>query len=613
MAVIVAASIAAASVGVRGVVRTREAAEAARATQRLERRLATCVVGETPLGGPDVEDRARMFVRASQLTSMGIPPVRRLARPELRWPAGCAVLARAAADDDRRHGDAPGADLADRLAAAFEGDDGASADWTPVFLSWLAHVRARGTAGGALALGTGELHVQGESDVPSPSSSPRADSVGSLDANARILPAGAALDRVHFAPFFDDTVAFVVDAVSANAGAEESRPAMYCSYDGERLRCTEMHGAAAVAAEAGSLRPWGTRDAGGAALVFAGDRGTAGIYEVDSGERLAIDLAHPVYGASTSPAGVDLVGWSFLVPEIRLFHLDPTHKMTETPLLTRAAAGDPDYNVGLFWGVFVSKRFTNEAPGLRLRVRDISGGVPGMEVDLGQIGEVPRFEAAGEQAEHAHVSACRTKGAMALRIRGWDADYFSFRQPPASAKADPAASREWSRPVELFGSGGTMSCRPGEVTLVDARGHVEGRRYEPVVTESRCTPDLCRTETLQTREVFADNLDVTPRGARGLNELEVAAIDGKVLLVWRAGDIGGLRMRFGKLAQLSRREDVVLFDDHVEHDTLRRESTLKDFHVRAVAGGALVLLETIAGTFVYRIDARGAFSSLPVE
>lgn len=272
--------------------------------------------------------------------------------------------------------------------------------------------------------------------------------------------------------------------------------------------------------------------------------------------------------------------------------------MTDTPFLTRGQAGNPGYNVGLFWGFLVAKRVTPELPGLRLRIRRVSGKEVGPELDVGQVGEAPALEVAGAGP---HLQACRSQGVIAVRVRGWDAEYFSFYR----GGADGA----WSRPVELEGAGGVMSCRGAEVALVEVRGHVEGHRYEPVVTESRCTPAACRTRTLQTREVFAGNAAVTPDEPR---DVHAAAVGDALMLVWKGGEAAGLRLRAAKLEQVAKREDVVVFDDHVEGGRLRQDSTLLDFDVRPVPGGALLLLATTRGTFLYKVDGEGRMAPVRV-
>ncbi len=555
--------------------------EAEVVTQRLTDRLATCILGEAARdAGDGPEPRLLLAVRAAQLVAMGLPADRRQTSPEPPWPSRCGSSALALASDETRRGSLARARSAARLGAALSAPDGATADWSGPLGAWLADVRQAGRS----------VHRVDDAPLPPGTGAASATTVDSLEPGSRLLPGTVPLAAIHFDRTFDESASFVVDQPSSS-GAGPSVPA-YCVYAAREARCVAMRGAAAGA---GPVVP------AGASVVLAGDAGAGGVFEVGSGARIPVELPDGVYGVSTATTGdgLDLLTTTPFPAEIHWVHVEghgAAAKTTDTPVLTRGQAGDPSFNVGLFWGFLVAKRVAPEASGLRLRVRKLTGREIGPEVDVGQVGEAPALEASGAES---HLQACRSQGSIALGVHAWDSEYFSFFEPRTGA---------WSHPVELDDARGAMTCRGAEVTLLDQRGHVEGHRFQPVITESRCTPAACRTASLRTRDVFAGNADVTPQEPR---DVHVAAVDDQVLLVFRAGDLGGLRMRLGKLEDLAGNEDVVLFDDHLEGGKLRQDSTLLDFMVRPVPGGALLLLATTAGTFVYRVDAAGAF--LPVR
>jgi hypothetical protein len=223
-------------------------------------------------------------------------------------------------------------------------------------------------------------------------------------------------------------------------------------------------------------------------------------------------------------------------------------------------------------------------------------GVPEPDVDVGQVGEAPGVESAGEVS---HLLGCRSLGAdgatIALRVRGWDVDYFSFHHGDA-----------WSPPVELQGGAGTLSCRGTEAVLVDRRGHVEDEVYRGTLTESRCTPAGCRTRAVDLGDVVGDAPGRAPERAA---DVSAAAVDDKLLVLYRAGETGGVRVRVAPIDALRTADETVFFDDRRDRRALRHESSLLDMAVRSVPGGALTLLVTTEGTFLYRIDAerRAAF------
>lgn len=580
-----AASLVLATVGVEVYATRASEQRAEQALALATDRLGSCLFTDPPGerrradGDGDADGRALLEVRATQLTAMGLSPEQRLARPELRWPTRCAPLARSLAAEERRHRKGAEAASVERLAESFEASDSAVADWSPRLLPVLADLRADRRA---------MHHVD---DVQGPPPSARADTVDSLDRRAMLLSRPFALTNLRFDPSFDESTRFVIDEPGHPDG-----PA-YCLFEGGKARCTAIRGAAAQTGA--RLRPWGTREAGAPPLVFAGERGAEGVFDVGSGDPLPVPLPRGAFGAHAGAGEVDLIALRDATADLRLVRVAGRGKeaaVVETPLLGRAEAGNPEYNVGLFWSFVATKRAARDAAGVRLRVRELRPGEVGPEVDVGPLGEAPRPEAAGEEP---HLQGCRSKGGVVLRVRGWDLDYFSFHRPEG-----------WSPPVEASGPGGALSCHGAVATLVDLRGHVEGRRYEPVVTETVCTPGACAGHTVQTREVFARNADVTPEEAR---DVAVASVDDKLLLVWSAGEIGGLRMRLGRAEQLAKVTDVVLFDDHVEAGKRRADSTLLDFAVRAVPGGALLVLATTAGVFLYSVDGAGRLLSVPVQ
>jgi len=95
---------------------------------------------------------------------------------------------------------------------------------------------------------------------------------------------------------------------------------------------------------------------------------------------------------------------------------------------------------------------------------------------------------------------------------------------------------------------------------------------------------------------------VLPREARAVR---AADIDGKVLLVWAAGERGGIRTRFGAPGELPSLPDAIFYDDHFRDGALKQESTLVDFDLIPTPHGALLLFGTVDGVFAFFFDASG--------
>jgi hypothetical protein len=102
--------------------------------------------------------------------------------------------------------------------------------------------------------------------------------------------------------------------------------------------------------------------------------------------------------------------------------------------------------------------------------------------------------------------------------------------------------------------------------------------------------------------MLANNMDTLPRRSQAVGAVD---IDGKTLLLWSAGDRGGIRARVAPYAELASAPDVVLFDDHVKSGTQTDESTVLGFELHPTAHGALLLLSTVEGVYALAFDATG--------
>jgi hypothetical protein len=91
-----------------------------------------------------------------------------------------------------------------------------------------------------------------------------------------------------------------------------------------------------------------------------------------------------------------------------------------------------------------------------------------------------------------------------------------------------------------------------------------------------------------------------------------ADVDGKLLLVWAAGDRGGVRMRLAPADQIAKSPDVILYDDLVKDGKVGSLSTLFDIKAFSRPGYALLVMSTQAGVHAVRVTADGAFKPLAI-
>jgi hypothetical protein len=421
-------------------------------------------------------------------------------------------------------------------------------------------------------------------DVPAP---PRATpmTLATLPKEARMFGEPITLAGVHRSPFGDETPRFIVDDSAFTKGPVvcelTETPAAFV--------CTKVPPPAATMSPA--LRLWGTTAPGVKPFVFAGERGKSGIYRSDTGERLVDRLEYGAYGATALDDGsLGYLVWHATPPETHFVHIARDGSRTESAVVSRQESGNPYYSTSIYWSHVVYKSLKEGTDGIRLLVRDIDlSGALGKPVDIGRIAETGQIE--GGEYEEPHLTGCRSGDTTVIRAKGWQNTYLSF-----------FVGGKWTAPVEAPGLGGKLECRPGEAIVSRVWGQPWGSRFKGGVDVRRCTVSGCEDRSIDFDRVLAGNRNVLPREAR---DVRSADIDGKELLVWSAGERGGLRLRFGPAGELPSLPDTVLYDDHVRDGTIREESTMVDFDLFPTAHGAILFLGTVDGVFAFLFDASG--------
>ena len=89
-------------------------------------------------------------------------------------------------------------------------------------------------------------------------------------------------------------------------------------------------------------------------------------------------------------------------------------------------------------------------------------------------------------------------------------------------------------------------------------------------------------------------------------------LDGKLLVVWAAGERGGVRMRLGPIETIAAAPEVILYDDLVKDGRVQSLSTLFDLKLFSREGFALLILSTVTGVHGLRIDADGKVTPLAI-
>ena len=221
---------------------------------------------------------------------------------------------------------------------------------------------------------------------------------------------------------------------------------------------------------------------------------------------------------------------------------------------------------------------------------DVPMGAPAVVATVPEGGIVPREP----------LRTCKTSQALALLVEGAETDTLTID-----------TGDTWSTPATFPASGarrGILTCRGTEAAFTSSgaplneRGWVEGS-----VTQARCSPGECTTKTTQFAKVFPDVKETMP------TRFAAADLDGKLLLVWQAGAVGGLRLRLAPQDRIEEPNDTVIYDDLVQDGVVQSSSTLLGWELYSRGSYAVLLMSTTAGVHVLRIDGTGKVAPLRVE
>ena len=524
----------------------------------------SCVVGE-PVEGPD---EASSAFRNGQLYAMGFPPEKRSEPGQKAWPERCASPLHGLAevlegDDDASALAASATKLADALEQPDSHSKGA---WELVRRVWE----------DARALGLQASPVEG----PKPPGMASPLTQDSLPESAKFLPKMVSLDALKTESTPSGRMMFLVDAkdqpnLPALCTVQADKKQIVCKVLPENLKrvCP-------------GLALFGTSEESVAPFVFAGDRGKAGIYRSTDGTQVAQGLS---YGASALADG-SLVRtvWNEDHKQVWYAIHPPNGKAKETKLLDYDEVGNPYYNSGLFWDWLVYKAWVKDEISLLSRKVTASGELEAIQ----RVGELGQRSLVVPGETRPHITACRTKQALVVRVKGTNEQYTAFH-----------LSDGWKPPVASRGTDGDLTCSETEAVIT----HLVPQMPEPWVYQTRCTAATCQRSELSFKQMLRDVSDLKPQDKQ---HLTAAELDGKLLVLWGAGERGGLRMRFAPMDRIVKVPDQVVFDDLVQGGKEVPVPTLVATRLLSGSKFALLFLSTIEGIYVLYVDGKGALTPM---
>jgi len=361
-----------------------------------------------------------------------------------------------------------------------------------------------------------------------------------------------------------------------------------CAASGSPMTLACSHLGDAVAAHSPGLALLGTTDPAAHPWIFAGERGQVGVYRTSGTPAIQ---GQAVLGASV---GADDSAWLLIHPqpgapsELRLLHVPLVGDVpVGDPLLLGSEVGDVG-DVTLAWSWIVLRAGPSGMfPSHLVAHLVTNAGSVGPAIDIGDAGKIDARDATDATPR---LSACRSGANIAVRLHGAHSDAMTFY-----------TGEMWTAPVGLATRGGELFCDGNEAFVTDASATKDG---SPAFDQSRCNASSCTISHFALADLFA-NTNVLPP-AHG--SFAVGEVNRKLLLVWDAGPLGGLRMRLASADALKGATDEVIADTQGAG-----KAAVRNVRILSAPDAAVVLLETGAGVRLMAVDAAGKITVLHTQ
>jgi hypothetical protein len=549
--------------GIYGIAHAVDARESA-ARDAAWSALNACLLGADPL---KEGESAGARVANVKLGVVGVPLEKRAKPGELGWPASCGSQAYAVAE---HAGGTPFGDAAQALGKALKADVAATNDLrADVDKTWAEAAKI-------------QLKAQPAPDTPpAPKAAVPLFAGEAFRALPRLLSSNFLLSNVREAPFPGSKIHFLIDQKDMPEGP------VICTATATDAAIKCMKLPEAVATLSPGLRLIGTTEDSARPFFFAGDRGQLGIFPPDGKHAIAAGVT---YGAVSRGDG----SISFLTrkdggKELKLVY-QPAVGATSDQVLLQPTDVELPGQAGLFWDWAVNR---SSAKPSHLVARKVEGTNVKPSIDVGEIDEPAPSDK--NERDAAQVAGCKSDEALVVRVRGQKTDAIAFY-----------AGGRWSSPVKAPTHGGALTCRGLEAVTTTVDHLAERDRDFPTITQSRCNTSGCTTTTLVMKQMLAGVGEIAPADSSG----SVAAdANGKLLLVWNAGPVGGLRMRLAAPEQIKDAQDVIITDGREDKGGAHL-SSIAQMRVLSANTYAILLLSTTAGVKALRVEPTGQLTPL---
>lgn len=564
------------------------ASQAAAAVDESYSSLSQCLIGEPLKEG----ERASMRFRKHQLMAMTQADVRRTPEHGEPWPERCAVFANKLHEGLKEAGQAEeGAkDLAHWSAelAKLLKEDGSF--WKDISGA----IDETWAQSGKLRLKAAVLPAVAGSAAQAEAGPPPL-TVDSLAATPPVTKKPVALTNVHSPPHPDLRVHLLVE------DKQLPQSPFWCTFEEEKEEAScQTLSDSIVAGGKTDFRMLGTADEDLGPLVFAGTDGSKGIYRADKADFIAEGVSLGGYLRGDGFAAI-LARDGQRLELIRKVGKDNARGGSLPPL--RVKVEDPVRDVQLLWGHVLARGPDGDEVWLSAGEVSDRGAPVGNVTKIGKLGKVlPKPKKSKQPPRRTEenlkprIQGCRDDKMIAAAVEEANATYLTIGQ-----------DGQWSEPAEIPGLGGVLTCHKKEATLTTLRISTSANRLETAIGHHRCTPSKCQHHKMTLKELLIGEHLLVPAAL-----IAAAGLKGKLLVVWGAGERGGLRMRLAPAQSIANAPDVIVFDDLVKKGEVQSTSTLIDFRLLPAASFAILLLSTTDGIYAIRIKADGSYAPVKV-
>lgn len=533
--------------------------------------------------GPGLEpnERPSRRMRALQLAGMGLDDKQRAPEKDVPWPARCAPLGH---ELSTALGDA-GRDDRKALAQKVEALAKALKEPRPFAADLTTHLEEIWPAAEQAGVKLSAASVEGP---PVAAVALTADALAAIEPLAKT---STALAGVHVEPHAAGALRVLVDD-----RAIPTAPFL-CTFTAAPApapaagTCARLPGALGAARQ--GLRLIATADDDAAPLVFAGNRGSEGVFRADTGAQ--IDALYSYGGYAASDGFASVLGWNEAKREPVLVRAAKAGAPERVTLQPGFEVGNYYYSSQLLWDQVLLRGVKGGERRLFAEEVRRAGAPLGDPVDIGAL-EEPGLVTGGAD-EPPHIAGCRTGGDLVVRVKGYNNDFMSFR-----------AGGRWSQPVSPELTGGTLSCGKAGAAITRVEPAGSDNPWKTTVSHVRCTSAGCQRAQARMEQMLPGGRELAPREGK----VDAVDLDGKLLVVWAAGERGGVRMRLAPTDQIAAARDVVVYDDLVKEGRVQPLSTLFDLRLLSREGFAVLLLSTTAGVHAIRVEPDGKIAPLPV-